>query len=60
MANRKGRPRNFNFQQLNSGKYFREKVLTQLSVAPSGEEYLVQRVGTVVDRFVNDDETYGL
>ncbi|MFP4038263.1 MAG: OB-fold nucleic acid binding domain-containing protein [Candidatus Nanohaloarchaea archaeon] len=49
------------FQQLNSGKYFqREGFEPNFLLLPSGRRISRARaVGTVVDRFVNDDETYG-
>ena len=49
------------FEQLNSGKYFqREGFEPNFLLLPSGRRISRARaVGTVVDRFVNDDETYG-
>jgi RPA family protein len=49
------------FEQLNSGKYFqREGFEPNFLLLPSGRRISRARaVGTVVDSFVNDDETYG-
>lgn len=49
------------FEQLNSGKYFqREGFEPNFLLLPSGRRVSRARaVGTVVDSFVNDDETYG-
>lgn len=49
------------FQQLNSGKYFqREGFEPNFLLLPSGRRISRARaVGTVVDSFINDDETYG-
>ncbi|MFB6292290.1 MAG: OB-fold nucleic acid binding domain-containing protein, partial [Candidatus Nanohaloarchaea archaeon] len=48
-------------EQLNTGKYFqREGFEPNFLLTPDGRRYSRARiVGTVVDTFVNDDETYG-
>jgi len=49
------------FEQLNSGKYFqREGFEPNFLLLPSGRRISRGRtIATVVDRFINDDETYG-